>query len=174
MVLDRDNHVGMQNYMLSRSAICNFLSFSVTVHFSSHRWDANPVIRYDITAMWKKTPNPSQSHNWFPDDSVWHSCPVELPLTHKPLVSVAPLHPSWKVGHDLCIIRYTMGCEVKRERRNTTVWQSIKQLPQCYWPWDCYGSTITTTDMWFRVSDTLTSIGETLQMSETTSRLNNI
>lgn len=105
MVPDRDSSIGMQNYMLSQSAICNFLPFSVTVHSSSHHWEANPVMWYDITAIWNKKNNPSQSQDRFPDDSVWHSSPVELPLTHKPLMPVPPLYPRWKVGHDLCIIR---------------------------------------------------------------------
>lgn len=40
-VLDRESCIGMQNCMLSWSAICKFFHFSINVHFSSHRWDAN-------------------------------------------------------------------------------------------------------------------------------------
>ncbi len=105
MVPDRDSCIGMQNYMLSLSAICSILPFSVTVHSSSHT--GMPIQSSDIILQWSeiKNNNPSQSQNRFPDDSVWHSSPVELPLTNKPLMPVPPLYLRWKVGHDLCIIR---------------------------------------------------------------------
>lgn len=99
-VLDRERCIGMQNCMLSWSAICKFFHFSINVHLSSHRWDANQS---------------SHQNNPSPVPEL-HCSHLELPLTHKPHMPVPPLHPSWKEGHDLCIIRYIIGGRGKRDR----------------------------------------------------------